>query len=107
MERSPLRLRYRIPPPTAFTPAPAQITRVFVGRLELITPATQQAVESAFATHDRVTLVKYHRFLEPILSSLLQSSTDPDRTRRLESYFSLVSIELSLPSPDNFSAAQR
>ncbi len=63
--------------PLAISPTPAETTRVFVGRIELITPVTQQAVESAFACHDRAALAKYSRFLEPILQSMIQQSTDP------------------------------
>jgi hypothetical protein len=62
--------------PLSISPAPAQLTRVFVGRLELITPATQQAVASAFATNDQATLVHYARFLEPILITLLNVAPD-------------------------------
>jgi hypothetical protein len=51
--------------PLTISPAPAQTTRVFVGRLELISAATRQAVESAFASGDYVTLAKYSRFLDP------------------------------------------
>jgi hypothetical protein len=82
--------------PLSIAPAPAQITRVFVGRLELVTPTTQQAVESAFGTNDRATLAKYNRFLEPILSSMIQqSTTDPARQRRLSAYLDSVYTELS------------
>jgi hypothetical protein len=50
-------------------PAPGQIVRVFVGRLEIVTPATAKAVKTAVASDDEVTLNKYGRFLEPILQS--------------------------------------
>lgn len=56
--------------PLSVRPAPSQTVRVFVGRMELITPATEQAVEKALATHDRRTIQKYGRFLEPILDQL-------------------------------------
>jgi hypothetical protein len=72
--------------PLRVTPAPATTIRVFVGRLELVTPATEQAVESAFATNDRATLARYSRFLEPILITLLQKSNTGDSSRRLRSY---------------------
>jgi hypothetical protein len=72
--------------PLTITPAPAQLTRVFVGRVELVTPTTQRAVESAFASRDRATLGKYNRFVEPILSTMVQSSTDPARRRLLNEY---------------------
>ena len=52
--------------PLSITPAPAQVTRVFVGRIELVSPATQKAVTAALASHDKATLAKYGRFLEAI-----------------------------------------
>lgn len=72
--------------PLTITPAPEQLTRVFVGRLEVVTPATRQAVESAFATNDRATLAKYNRFLEPILGVMIRESTDKARQARLATY---------------------
>jgi hypothetical protein len=56
--------------PLSITPAPARVTRVFVGRIELVSPATQRAVTAALAAKDEVTLAKYRRFLEPILSEI-------------------------------------
>jgi len=56
--------------PLAIDPPPAQIVRVFVGRLELVTPTTAKAVETAIASNDEATLNKYRRFLEPILETL-------------------------------------
>lgn len=55
--------------PVTIEPAPALITRVFVGRLEILTPASIQAVRTALAAHDEATLKKYDRFLEPILEA--------------------------------------
>ena len=52
--------------PLTISPALGQITRVFVGRLEIVTPATARAVETAVASNDEVTLNRYGRFLEPI-----------------------------------------
>jgi hypothetical protein len=56
--------------PLTINPAPAQIVRVFLGRLEIVTPGTVKTVETALASHDEVTLNKYGRFLEPILRTL-------------------------------------
>ena len=50
-------------------PAPGQIVRVFVGRLEIVTPATARAVKTAVARNDEATLNKYGRFLEPIVQA--------------------------------------
>jgi len=84
--------------PLRISPAPATTTRVFVGRLELVTPATNRAVESAFASNDQLTLAKYNRFLEPILSTMIQKSTDRARTEQLASYLSNVSQKLYAPA---------
>jgi len=80
--------------PLSISPAPAEITRVFVGRLGLVTSATQRAVKSAFATNDRATLAKYNRFLEPILRSMLQSATDQPTRDRLSHYLDSVYSDL-------------
>jgi hypothetical protein len=52
--------------PLSIVPAPSRVVRVFVGRMELITPVVQQEVQQAIASNDRPTLEKYGRFLEPI-----------------------------------------
>ena len=68
--------------PLTINPAPSQTVRVFVGRLELITPATTQAIEKILATHDIEGLQKYNRFLEPILDVLKEEN--PDRAPQIE-----------------------
>ena len=84
------RLLYLIPQefvnrvlPLTITPVPTQTTRVFVGRLELVTPATQSAVERAFTDHDHTTLVKYARFLEPILKTMMDNASSPKKAKEL------------------------
>jgi len=56
--------------PLSVEPAPSQIARVFVGRMELITPAIEDDVREALATNNRPRLEKYGRFLEPIASRM-------------------------------------
>jgi hypothetical protein len=53
--------------PLTIDPAPEQVVRVFVGRLEIVTPATAKAVKAALTVKDDAALNKYGRFLEPIL----------------------------------------
>src|SRR5882762_1690802 len=78
--------------PLSISPAPAQTVRVFVGRLELVTPETEKAVERALVTHDSETLKMFGRFLEPILESMNQKESNPARVERfhqaLNSYYS-------------------
>jgi hypothetical protein len=60
--------------PLTIEPAPSRMVRVFVGRLEIVTPATTKAVETALRSNDKVTLNKYGRFLEPILEMVRENS---------------------------------
>ena len=62
--------------PLSIEPQPATIHRVFVGRMELLTPATQSAIETAVVTHDEATLAKYGRFVAPMIESILHK--DPN-----------------------------
>ena len=67
--------------PLSINPAPAKIVRVFVGRIELVTHATEQAVETALAAHDDAMLAKYSRFLDPILQIISQK--DPAQAKQI------------------------
>ena len=58
--------------PLTIDPAPGQVVRCFVGRLEIVTPATANAVKTAIAHNDEETLSKYGRFLQPILKAVGQ-----------------------------------
>jgi hypothetical protein len=72
--------------PLTIQPAPAQTVRVFVGRLELVTPATERDVEQALARHDRATLARYNRFLVPILERMLADNNNPTVQAQLRQY---------------------
>lgn len=81
-----VRLFYIVPRPTVdailplqIAPAPADIARVFVGRMELVTPATRAAVKRALVADDRATLQKYGRFLYPIAERAIAESPVQDR----------------------------
>jgi hypothetical protein len=63
--------------PLSISPAPSEVTRVFVGRLELVSPRTRMAIESALANGDEGGLAKYNRFLQPILGILADRETNP------------------------------
>jgi hypothetical protein len=54
--------------PLRVEPTPSATVRVFVGRIELVTPQTKRSVESAIARGDWPALARYNRFLEPILA---------------------------------------
>ncbi len=69
--------------PLSINPAPARLNRVFVGRIELVTPATEQSIETALADHDLTAIRKYGRFLSPILDIIAKRQPDPNRAQRL------------------------
>ena len=68
--------------PLSINPAPSQTVRVFVGRLEIVTPATERAVLRALATHDSATLKMFGRFLEPIMEIMIQKESSPARVQQ-------------------------
>ena len=52
--------------PLRIDPKPEKITRVFVGRMEIVTPEIETEVAQAIRVRDQAVLRKYGRFLEPI-----------------------------------------
>lgn len=67
--------------PLSIAPAPAQIARVFVGRVEVASPLTQAEIEAALAAHDDTTLAKFGRFLTPLLNSMMEGN--PQKAREI------------------------
>jgi len=70
--------------PLAIDPAPAQIVRVFVGRLEIVTRATASAVETAVESDDEGTRNKYGRFLKTILRTVREKYPELARVNQLD-----------------------
>lgn len=60
--------------PLEIDPAPVQVTRVFVGRIELITPEIEREVEAALSANNRCELERYGRFLDPIFARIAADS---------------------------------
>lgn len=56
--------------PLQVNPRPDRIARVFVGRVEVITPEMKQVISTAVQHQDLPTLEKYGRFLQAIASDL-------------------------------------
>ena len=77
------RVFYIVPPravdailPLTVEPAPARVARVFVGRMEVITPADERSVETALAADDAAVIERYGRFLGPITDRILARHRD-------------------------------
>jgi len=60
--------------PLHVDPAPSQTARVFVGRIELITPEIKRSVQDAMAIGDWAALERYGRFIDPILKRISADS---------------------------------
>ena len=78
--------------PLDIDPKPSNLTRVFVGRMEVVTPEMESEVAAAIRTNDGPVLRKYGRFLEPI-SEVVRArlATTHDEAKIGESLMAVVS----------------
>jgi len=51
--------------------------------MELLTPATQSAIQAAVAQHDDTTLKKYGRFLGPFIETMLRKDPGAAQAKAL------------------------
>ncbi|MGH9886566.1 MAG: hypothetical protein ACREBE_13610, partial [bacterium] len=63
--------------PLEITPAPERTARVFVGRMEVITPAIERSVDDAIRKNDADALARYGRFLGAATDRLLAKADAP------------------------------
>jgi hypothetical protein len=56
--------------PLKITPDPDSIARVFVGRVEVLSPWTRVTIQDAVEHRDLATLQKFGRFLEPFAAQM-------------------------------------
>jgi hypothetical protein len=85
------RVFYVLPPrsfetvmPLTIVPAPVNVARVFVGRMEIVTPASQRAVEKAIMANDLAALASYARFFGPISDRILETTSDSRIRQRVD-----------------------
>lgn len=69
--------------PLTVQPKPDSVARVFVGRMEVITPRDLQTVDRAVATSDSTLLRPYGRFLGAIADRLLATTPSADKANRI------------------------
>jgi hypothetical protein len=72
--------------PLKIDPKPVQSARVFVGRMEIITTATEELMAEAIRTGDKTTLQAYATFLGPVTKRLLARSIAKEEKARLEEF---------------------
>lgn len=83
--------------PLAISPAPADVARVFVGRLELITPEMKDDVERALVTNDLDALNGFGRFLDSIVLQMGDRPWIAENPTRVAS--ALRAVAVSRPQP--------
>ena len=81
--------------PLDIRPQPVETARVFVGRLELITPATISDVKRALETRDRSALLQYGRFLLPIAQRIVADPANGLDAKGLEQFIYGTFAELT------------
>jgi hypothetical protein len=79
--------------PLRVDPAPAQTTRVFVGRIELITPELKRSVQEAISNNDVAAGNRYGRFMEPILDR--SEHENPNSAREVNRFREEVSLAMA------------
>jgi len=84
--------------PMSIWPEPAHRVRVFVGRIEVVTPEVQLDVERAFAANDLGTLAKYARFLEPIAARIMPNASSGLNPARLKAVQAALAAAHKVPS---------
>jgi len=62
--------------PLRIIPAPSVIQRVFVGRLEVLSPRTKSTIMHAVRAGDSETLTTFGRFLEPFVAQIKRTDKD-------------------------------
>ncbi len=80
--------------PITIEPAPKELARVLVGRMEVITPEMERAIQQQVAklksaspdiqSIARMIIRKHGRFSEPVLKSILERTTDAKLRSRIE-----------------------
>ncbi len=88
--------------PLTIDPQPSELTRVLIGRVEIITPETEKGIERAVASvgDSRQSLQeaaaditrKHGRFAEPVLKAALEKTTDPTLRARIQQLINYASI---------------
>lgn len=79
--------------PLQIEPAPAAVKRVFVGRIEIVTPEIESEVGEAMRTGNQVVLRKYGRFLEPISQMVQQRLAGEYNQQKADDAMKLVTAQ--------------
>lgn len=86
--------------PLSIDPKPAAIDRVFVGRVEVLSPWTQQTIRTAMSSGDVATLTKFGRFLNPFLDQIRRTIPDAAESMRRDAFLLQARQEIQKSSSE-------
>lgn len=86
--------------PLSIDPKPAAIDRVFVGRVEVLSPWTQQTIRTAMSSGDVATLTKFGRFLNPFLDQIRRTIPDAAESMRRNAFLLQARQEIQKSSSE-------
>lgn len=82
--------------PLTIEPQPSEVSRVLVGRIEIITPEMEKEIQSSLTDSSRAVndvaeeiMRRHGRFAEPVLKDVLEKASDPElriRIRQIINY---------------------
>ena len=72
--------------PLTVDPVPASVARVFVGRIEMLTPRMREEIDGAISSRRFDLLEKYGRFLQPYLNDMGRAHPDLLRSPGLNQF---------------------
>jgi hypothetical protein len=87
--------------PLSIRPAPASIGRVFVGRVEVLSPWTKDTIQTALSTGDTATLAKFGRFLGPFVQQMRRTGADTAEVRKTADLVALASQRIERVAPNS------
>jgi hypothetical protein len=77
--------------PLTIEPQPSELSRVLVGRIEIITPEMENEIKSSLSDSSRdlnqvaeEIMRKHGRFAEPVLKDVLEKTSDPELRTRIQ-----------------------
>jgi hypothetical protein len=84
--------------PLSIDPKPIATDRVFVGRVEVLSPWTQRTILTAMNTGDLATLTKFGRFLNPFLQQMARTIPDAAESLRMNTFLPQARQEIQKSS---------
>ena len=91
--------------PLTIAPAPEQIQRVFVGRVEALSPRTRDTIVHALRSGDSQTLLAFGRFLQPFVAQISRTQKDFDPSPAARAFLRAIASGQAVAS-DGYGAGE-